>query len=147
MNNFFSQEVQTEIYGREKCNHGRISGLKSALDAGLTTFKAIKATGRYSDDDIAAVVLYDDDKMGVTVDERGADEPYDEDAYKESPLVGMLMALFEEERQMERFALKQFNKGRVEALKNLIVDGLTTFEAMKASDKFTEEELAKISEN
>lgn len=52
MLDFFSQERQTEIYGAEQFHNGKIDVLKNAIADGLTTFEAIKATGRYTEKEL-----------------------------------------------------------------------------------------------
>lgn len=70
---------------------------------------------------------------------------------REKEVEGIMLTLFDQERQTEIYGDEREAKGRsegkIEALKNAIKDGLTTFAAIKASGRYTEKELAAISAN
>lgn len=92
-------------------------------------------------------IFFDDEELkekGILDSSKYGYDAASGEYYRKDSLEGMLMALFQEEDQMEEFAKEQFSKGRIEALRNLIEDGLTTFEAIKATDRYTLEELAAI---
>ncbi len=59
MRTLFDQDRQTEIFGKEQRAEGRFEGriqsAKEMIKAGLTSFAKIKASGLYSEKELAAI--------------------------------------------------------------------------------------------